>query len=66
MKWISVEERLPKTPPDGYAHRYHIYTGGEAGADGWYDKDGWHTLHPYREEVNVTHWMPLPPKPEEG
>lgn len=72
MKWISVEDRLPKIGQKGYSESVIVYflselddTKGRATAAFCYD--GWHIAGLFCDEkVKVTHWMPLPKPPEEG
>ena len=64
-RWISVEDRLPKE--SGYYLIVHNTMMGKIIISGaidrcFYEPDpnfGW-------EEVNVTHWMPLPAPPKEN
>lgn len=57
-KWISVEERLPKTWKDVLTCRRN----GHVEMNWLMLVDGWHKDDP---ELNpVTHWMPLPEPPE--
>ena len=59
-EWISVEDRLPELPclvywTDGCCEAYN------AGDDVLVDPDNWADM----EEVQLTHWMPLPEPPAE-
>jgi hypothetical protein len=71
-QWISVKDRLPKEdvavlvygqvlndPPDVIGVRRR-YNGDQEWKHTWESEDGFI----YRED-DVTHWMPLPKKPEE-
>ena len=68
MEWISVNDRLPKSPIDkrGYLCIYKI--------DGWefYLVANYYLLdeNPHFQHesagVKVTHWMPLPEPPKES
>ena len=53
--WISVKDRLPEPKAMVLAH----CTNGRMLTMGYFDKD-----LEYLTSGRVTHWMPLPPKPE--
>lgn len=53
--WISVKDRLPEPKAMVLAH----CTNGRMLTVGYFDKD-----LEYLTSGRVTHWMPLPPKPE--
>lgn len=71
MQWISVDERLPETfewvivaircfgHPRLTVPKIPYYVGG--GGD-WYRRESNRSVR--EEEVEVTHWMPLPEPPE--
>ena len=54
--WVSVKDRLPDKPCGCLA--FNIY--GWRALDFW-EGDGW----AISDENEITHWMPLPPGPEE-
>ena len=63
-KWISVTERLPEEKVDCIVHYKHAYCDND---DYWaigicfYDGEKFQFNPAYK----VTHWMPLPPSPED-
>ena len=70
MKWISVEENVPSFGSAAlcYNPQHNIFVA-------WYKKDVWNGGGANRDkncgywewdvgEEEVTHWMPLPEKPE--
>ena len=71
--WIPVTERLPDK--DGISPVVIVYTMDGEVTTGWLDKhtrDTWFLVvgendyHTEHERMYVTHWMPLPPAPEEN
>ncbi len=73
MKWIKIEDELPKF---GISNNYLFINGkGEITYGYAYDpKEGWDTGHNKSIWINdfdrqtnevATHWMPLPEKPED-
>ena len=69
MKWISVKDRLPPNAVYVLVAKYdprpksemHFILIAERINDGWFDgKNGDSILY---KESYVTHWMPLPDKP---
>lgn len=58
-QWISVKDRLPE---DGQGVLVTTGKGGGTTAT-YFNGDGFYNGH--LEDVVITHWMPLPPKPEE-
>jgi hypothetical protein len=58
LKWISVEERLPRS---GDTVLVYYRRGDYRGADIMRYIGRWLTVDPL---VEVTHWMPLPEPPE--
>ena len=63
-KWISVDDRLPEEKVDCIVHYKHAYCDND---DYWaigicfYDGEKFQFNPAYK----VTHWMPLPPAPED-
>lgn len=63
-RWVPVEERLPEDPVqkvlvfDPHIHGDIVDVGRYLGADGWV-LEGWNLT-----QNAVTHWMPLPERPE--
>ncbi len=60
LRWIPVEEGLPEKTMTGYLVRQGLtcpsimtYISGKR----------WHTI--FGDYDNITHWMPIPPLPEE-
>lgn len=73
-QWIPVSEGLPEIPSDAIASETVVCLQGGEATTGFYDpEDGWQNerdeldwLSRYRGASGpVTHWMPLPPAPEE-
>lgn len=70
-KWISVEERLPKGANGSdfcelvivYTQDYYVTTGWNNGGN-WYLIDWYNDYASKHSPEYVTHWMPLPPAPE--
>lgn len=66
-EWISVKERLPKTPGE-YLVAYHpchwdnVLPEIRVGTDSFRGRTTWAK----KKYQRVTHWMPLPEPPEEG
>lgn len=60
-KWISVKERIP-----GEDKRVIVYLAGNKYNDVTIDTDRLHENRWVRWGGYVTHWMPLPEKPEEN
>ena len=73
MEWISVKDRLPEIPVNGYAHVTVIATDGEMAFPALYEravlkrgtfyrwKDVWNRIY---DGNHITHWMPLPDPPQ--
>lgn len=63
-EWIKVEDRLP--PKDTPVLCYYCDTYIDV-MEYWYDEQGKHIFFnpPSPPSDNVTHWMPLPEKPNE-
>ena len=62
-QWVSVEERLPSTE-----HLVWSLLDGDAVAEmdrRFYDGKVWRYLDGSESDLRVSHWMPLPPAPEE-
>lgn len=55
--WVSVKDQSPKVMTNSivYANKYGVYCGYYSRDGKWYD--------PNWNEIEVTHWMELPPKP---
>lgn len=72
QEWISVEERLPEimeTVLIAYKEKWEWETKWNFGVDAgsWDIVEGrWNTYHDVYEgqELQITHWMPLPQPPE--
>jgi hypothetical protein len=77
-EWIKVEDRLPKDDCDVlvyHAKDDHITVGCfdkdnrsyyiESDGSKFYIDDGWETEIPWAQKGRVTHWRPLPEKPNE-
>lgn len=72
--WISVDERLPEIKDDGVL----AYWEGNGGIDmvhiqdyfqditAGVDEEGKQLYTKWYLTAGVTHWMPLPPPPEDG
>ena len=64
QEWISVKERLPQEKVNCIVHYKHAYCDND---DYWaigmcfYDGEKFRVAPAYK----VTHWMPLPPAPED-
>lgn len=71
MEWISVEERLPDLIPcnagTAYSEAVIIWTSGRKAMIGVWDGEDFLCAADYwdAEGERVTHWMPLPPPPEQ-
>lgn len=62
MEWISVKDRTPTISE----RLGHVYDGKHIRNDVYFcpDSKQWtREVCRWEEEVNVTHWMPLPEKP---
>jgi hypothetical protein len=62
--WISVKDRLPKE----FGEPCIVYNGCSVQYGDYYSDGSWYTPDCYESEEirDVTHWMPLPEKPEEA
>lgn len=67
MKWISVNDSMPEEDSQVFAYRksywspiiFAAVSSDDSGDSIWYN---WETEKDMEEEI--THWMPLPPTPE--
>lgn len=75
--WIEVKDRLPADDEDvlvyhrdddhitvGYFEKENIRFYIESDGNKFYTDSGWNTEIPWAPRGGVTHWMPLPKKPE--
>ena len=62
-KWISVEDKLPEPWVDVLCHHYNddIFIGYFSKINGW---NGWINANK-ENDIEVTHWQPLPEPPKE-
>ena len=68
MEWISVSDKLPEGD-----QTVLMIEKGQAGIPviGWYEEldciPGFYPAHSFQTvRMHVSHWMPIPPLPEEG
>lgn len=59
MKWIKVEEKLPKQD------MLILLWDGEHIRTGWHTNNGWETECWHFRDGQITHWLPLPEAPKE-
>lgn len=66
MKWISVKHSLPELEQDVLAWNGDaIQKAHREPSNLLYEKNWYWTHYDFMEWHGVTHWMPLPPSPEE-
>ena len=65
MKWISTKDKLPKISYKTMSNWVLTYDSFRVRIDKAFFSNvtGWQAEH--GEDMSVTHWMPLPPKPKE-
>jgi hypothetical protein len=77
MDWVAVNDRLPEDGQDvlvyhsadqhitvGYFESYNVRYYIESDGSKFYTGSGWETEIPWAPKGGVTHWMPLPRKPD--
>ena len=63
-EWISVDDRLPDPDFDFVL----AFAGGAMSTIGYTLSNGFYEVHPIKTQLLIeciTHWMPLPPPPEQ-
>lgn len=69
MKWFSVKDKLPEQVTDFNSEKVLIALGvnDKHISLGWYRGHEWVTsdMEPFARQDLITHWMPLPEKPND-
>lgn len=67
MQWISVKDRLPNNKGCYLLTVKHWFDGEPVVREAYWNGEDWFSCDDRRYKITprVTHWMPLPEKPEE-